>query len=519
MNARDIVCNCLTAIGCLAAVAAACLCIINYRSLLRTRLPKVAKVCLVLMAGAALLAVVGICVVNYAGSVKLERAIARARAAGFPESLRAVEPSEDAWPALVAGQQAGAVLAKLEGNGASCYLAAFELYRGCAYGWPGNVPYASPVDPPGLCEPISTEMAAKLGEFVTAASDFYRLISKAQEFARCEFPVEWSPWDTYKSAHVPRGARRAARMLAARALHCQAAGEVDEALSYCLQALRCAHALREHPFAFSQSIRVACHQTVREAIEGTLSRCRPSEASLASCQAALMAEDADLSLAFAMVCEGVMVMELSRSVDAYLISRRDDLRQTVGGVSEWLPTGVDCQLSWELAQLRKISLQLTLLPGLAKAELAQALSACVALHGQPGDPTCRQDVEKALALTGYSLDTGLRLCWKGFPMGRARLRVADVALAVERYRMEHGGWPASLSALAPRYLAEIPLDPFDDMPIRYADIRTGRVVYSVGRDRVDSLGACWAKHSYAALDVTFAVFDPSVRNKPRKQSR
>jgi hypothetical protein len=49
----------------------------------------------------------------------------------------------------------------------------------------------------------------------------------------------------------------------------------------------------------------------------------------------------------------------------------------------------------------------------------------------------------------------------------AQARMCAVCCACERYRQERGEWPASLELLVPDYLAEVPLDPVDDRPLRY----------------------------------------------------
>lgn len=50
---------------------------------------------------------------------------------------------------------------------------------------------------------------------------------------------------------------------------------------------------------------------------------------------------------------------------------------------------------------------------------------------------------------------------------RANLRCARVALAVERFRMVHDCWPQSLEELTPRWLTQVPLDPFSGRPLVY----------------------------------------------------
>ncbi len=70
----------------------------------------------------------------------------------------------------------------------------------------------------------------------------------------------------------------------------------------------------------------------------------------------------------------------------------------------------------------------------------------------------------------------------------ARLRSARVALAVERFRLDNERLPEKLSELVPAYIEEVPADPFDGKPVRYKRLKTGYVLYSLGRDQDDDSG-------------------------------
>lgn len=89
----------------------------------------------------------------------------------------------------------------------------------------------------------------------------------------------------------------------------------------------------------------------------------------------------------------------------------------------------------------------------------------------------------------------------------ARRRSALLALAVERYRLAHGGaLPKSLDAITPSENTADLSDPFDGQPLRYRIKPKGYVVYSVGPDRQDQQGATLAPAGKAdAFDFSFTV--------------
>jgi hypothetical protein len=94
------------------------------------------------------------------------------------------------------------------------------------------------------------------------------------------------------------------------------------------------------------------------------------------------------------------------------------------------------------------------------------------------------------------------------------MRNARTAIATELFRRVNGRWPDNLQELVPDFLDEIPIDPFDGMPLRYRHMkdgeelraeypgivaRNGVIIYSIGPDGSDDGGAI---DSY----VNFIVF-------------
>lgn len=61
-------------------------------------------------------------------------------------------------------------------------------------------------------------------------------------------------------------------------------------------------------------------------------------------------------------------------------------------------------------------------------------------------------------------------------------------IGLERYRRDHGVWPESLEQLLPKYLTELPIDPFTGKPVFYKIVDRHPLIYSVGADRDDDGG-------------------------------
>jgi hypothetical protein len=72
---------------------------------------------------------------------------------------------------------------------------------------------------------------------------------------------------------------------------------------------------------------------------------------------------------------------------------------------------------------------------------------------------------------------------------QATMRCAALAMACERYRLDHqGSWPASLQQLVPVYAKAVPVDPYGAGPMRMARKEDGLIIYSVWKDGKDNGG-------------------------------
>jgi len=62
----------------------------------------------------------------------------------------------------------------------------------------------------------------------------------------------------------------------------------------------------------------------------------------------------------------------------------------------------------------------------------------------------------------------------------AQVRSAQLALAVERYRMANGGTPESAGQLVPAFFSAVPVDPCNGQPLGYRPVEDGYIVFSAG---------------------------------------
>ena len=88
------------------------------------------------------------------------------------------------------------------------------------------------------------------------------------------------------------------------------------------------------------------------------------------------------------------------------------------------------------------------------------------------------------------------------PINIASTRVARAAIAIERYRIAHGGeLPSTLDALVPQYLDAQPIDPYSGKPLHYQHAGANYVVYSEFTNRKDDGGRLWLSRSVRDMET------------------
>ncbi len=101
--------------------------------------------------------------------------------------------------------------------------------------------------------------------------------------------------------------------------------------------------------------------------------------------------------------------------------------------------------------------------------------------------------EKSARRSPYDFFSGLLLpaldkAAKRFAVAQSYLDLARVAIALERHRLANGNYPTNLTALAPKFLPEIPHDLITGEPLHYSRTENNFVLYSVGWNQTDNGG-------------------------------
>ena len=98
-------------------------------------------------------------------------------------------------------------------------------------------------------------------------------------------------------------------------------------------------------------------------------------------------------------------------------------------------------------------------------------------------------------------------------------RTAIVAMAAERYRQTRGRWPETFDELVPRWVQNLPADPFANGPLHMRRLADGLFLYSVGADQRDDGGKYDPKNRIGrGADAGFRLWDPGRRRQPARSA-
>lgn len=115
------------------------------------------------------------------------------------------------------------------------------------------------------------------------------------------------------------------------------------------------------------------------------------------------------------------------------------------------------------------------------------------------------------ALTVMLMPAGGLAC-QAETRARTRDELGQLGFALTAYRADHSAYPESLDALAPRYIARVPRDLFNEQPLHYTRQADGFLLYSVGANAMDDGGSTFDSQP-AGDDIVLKI----ARGGPRKR--
>jgi tRNA A-37 threonylcarbamoyl transferase component Bud32 len=311
-------------------------------------------------------------------------------------------------------------------------------------------------------------------------------------------PVSWSHNAIETLLPYTQGSRSVAGLLELDAVLRAQKGEFDGAINSCRGILNAGRSIGDEPFLISQIVRIACVTLAIRTLERVLGQGEPSAVALAAIEELLEEEARHPALLVGARGDrgGIHWAMMSIEAGDMKVSQLLDEGEKLPEEGEPPASSVRAAHAWSLRHMT----QLVTIARRPSHEQQQAMAEWdEALQHAPR-------VSRLLAPKGKSVRFFLGI--------RAEVRSAIVAVAADRYRQAYGRWPETAAALVPRYLPEVPADPYDGAPLRYRRLEDGLVIYAVGWDRKDNQGTLdYQNPNREGADVGFRLWDVRLRRQ------
>jgi hypothetical protein len=352
-------------------------------------------------------------------------------------------------------------------NAADVYALAFDAFKELK-----DDPNSTIGEIPPTGGSLPEQTVEEMSEYLAATDKCFALLHKAAAIEHCRF--DWDYADELRPWIHRRDAKSCAFLLRRRAVFHARAGDADASVTCIQDGLRLADSMQREPGLIGHAMRIALRSCALLSLEQSLNRTAFADQQLTQLDRALAASDATLDLKEAMVTQLCIELERYRSFEytkrpSFLQSVRDlDLIRPLPGMrARGFVDLLDCwqerveaaelPITQRLAQFRKID------------DDVAGLSFAHTMVKMYGPSTVNRVVELDLLV-------------------RAHSNLARAALAVERCRLAMGDVPERLNELVPKYLEQVPIDPFDGKPIRYRRTDPGYLLYSIMADGQDDGG-------------------------------
>jgi hypothetical protein len=366
---------------------------------------------------------------------------------------------------------------------------------------PTNLPVIGLAKLPELADPIPAEMKAAIAECLQTNAAALKLLHQAASDLRdCRYPVDLTKGFATVFPHLAK-ARAAARILQLEAVLSAEEGQPETAHRAPKTGLAVGLSLRQEPDLIARLVTIAINGLMVSGLEQCVNRVAFTDAQLADLMSALADAESGSGMAHALTGERALGSGWFEKIRTGKVSPHE----LATDIEPQAPVKVLSRLysASGLAEREEVHYLQMLSDFIAAARcpLSERVSAAKSVDNRiEGLPRlyvfCRM-LLPALE-TAVEKDT----------LGLVQLEVARTALAVQRYRLAQGKLPAALGDLVPAYLAAVPVDAFDGLPIRYKLLPSGFVVYSVGRDGKDDGGRvadAEGNRLKPGTDITFTV--------------
>ena len=425
----------------------------------------------------AVVGLIGLCAwYRYSLSQRVQAELDRIRADGHPVTLAELN---DWYTTPPPGE-----------NAADLYARAFAAYvRDEAL--EKRIPHLNPeLDelPHGKLLPLDSIMA--MGQYLKKNERARGILHDAARKKFCRFPVDFE--EGLVQVHLKHlgELRQGAKLLDIESWVRVHEGNTQKAVDAIIAMLALADSIREEPHLISYEVRLSIYHLINKAIERMIDHVDLSDEQLASLVAKMQVIDFRRGLIRAAIGERCGLIAIHENPDKYL-----------GKGDPW----VEAKFLFHRMTGRNAK---DLLSTLRLMDLYTAR----AKAGYKGRATKLREIQEFFNQVPEDHDVTLHLApmsersFRSDSMAVARNDACITALAIKRFAHRHKRLPEQLTDLVPRFLANVPVDPFDGRPLRWKKRESELVVYSVGEDGADDGGTKIDNYCCTeGTDITFTI--------------
>jgi competence protein ComGC len=281
--------------------------------------------------------------------------------------------------------------------------------------------------------------------------------------------------------------------------------DYDGAIESCQAVLNTARSIRENPTLIGLLVRIALRAIAVDAIERALGQGEASEETLKKLQELLQTEADDDGLHHAMRGERAGCQQMYESVRSGKVSLTEIMGvPNPGAGARLLEVFPGFLLGGYPDFLRMMNDQVKM----AKLKDPERDEAYRKLDDKLRSERMNLLIRLMMPATNKVAEAAQR--------SQAKLRTAVVAVAAERYRLQHDQWPTGMKELIHEGLIkEEYTDPYDGKPLRWKRTPIGLIVYSIGKDKIDNGGNLNRSNPITVgSDMGFELWDRSLRRLP-----
>jgi hypothetical protein len=412
------------------------------------------------------------------------------RQKGYPTSLREL----DEWYTRIPDSQ----------NAALIYTSlfsqpAFTNYSGSSIALVGDTNWM-----PARGHLISEEFRAELGAVLATNQTLLDVLHSATALTNSRYPVDLTKGFQALLPHLAK-VKSSVQLLTAEAMLHASNGDIEKALAALHAAGAVADSMAEEPLLISQLVRYASWAIICKRSELMLNGANLSDQQLNTLQTFFHNAERPDSMVRGLAGERAsgLAVFMGSPDQKFVFSSADS--DSPPPLKDRLRTSLYIGLLKSTGLLRKDrSFYLDVMAtnvAAAEAPFPERLTLAQQANTAAMSPPSKLMIFSRLLLPALSASM------RRDGDHTARIRTAQTAIAIERFRHSHKGeLPSDLNELVPTYLASVPSDPFDGQPLRFKRLTKGYVVYSIGSDLRDDGGSEGDPNKRtAAKDITFIL--------------